>query len=85
MIGLTITLVKTLEVLIQDYRLQLSNSGVTFTQELELQKDDELVGVFVEYNKEDFKETIISESFHKFTIDYSIFNHGQVDPQFGFN
>lgn len=60
-----------------------SNSGVTFTQGVELQKDDELVGAFVEYNKEDFKETIISESFHKFTIDYSIFNHGQVDPQFG--
>lgn len=54
------------------------NQGVTFTQGTGLDVDDTLLGAFVEYNKADFKETILSEALHKFTIDYTIFNHGQV-------
>lgn len=43
-----------------------------------------LTGAFVEYNKKDFKERIISESFHKFSHNKTvggttIFNHGQND------
>jgi hypothetical protein len=59
------------------------NSGVTFTQGTELTVGDELVGAFVEYNKEDFKETILSEALHKFTMDYNIFNHSQVSNNDG--
>ena len=60
-----------------------TNSGFTFTQGTELQKGDDILGAFVEYNKEDFKETILSESFHKYTIDFNIFDHGQVSTNAG--
>lgn len=36
-----------------------------------------LTGAFVEYNNEEFKERIISESFHKFTISETKFEHNQ--------
>jgi len=36
-----------------------------------------LTGAFVEYNDYDFKETIISEAFHKFYNPIEIFNYGQ--------
>lgn len=34
-------------------------------------------GAFVEYNKSELKERIISEAYHKFTCPTTIFNHGQ--------
>jgi hypothetical protein len=59
------------------------NNGVTFTQGTGLQVDDTMVGAFVEYNKSDFKETILSESLHKFTMNPIIFDHDQISPNDG--
>jgi hypothetical protein len=59
------------------------NTGTTgFTSGNTVPLGTILIGAFVEYNKKDFKERIISESFHKFSHNKtiggtSIFNHGQ--------
>lgn len=59
------------------------NTGVTgFTSGNTVPLGTILTGAFVEYNKKDFKERIISESFHKFSHNKTIggttiFNHGQ--------
>lgn len=47
------------------------NSGNT------LSKDVTLTGAFVEYNRADFKERIISEAVHKFTAPTTSFDYGQ--------
>lgn len=58
-------------------------SGITFTGGTTIPLGTTgLTGAFVEYNKKDFKERIISESFHKFSHNktvggVTIFNHGQ--------
>ena len=52
--------------------------GITFNQGDELPLDSVLVGSFVEYNNVDFKETVLSDSFHKITNETTIFNHGQL-------
>ena len=59
------------------------NSGVTgFTKGNVLQKDTILTGAFVEYNRGEIKERIISETYHKFSHlknvgGVKIFDHGQ--------
>ena len=65
------------------------NSGITgFTKGNILQKDSVLTGAFVEYNRGEIKERIISETFHKFshiqkTSDgRNLFNHNQDQPSF---
>jgi hypothetical protein len=55
----------------------VSSSGFTFKQGDELPVGTVLDGAFVEYNEQDFKETILSEGFHKISSDVLIFNHGQ--------
>jgi hypothetical protein len=52
-------------------------SGFTFTSGLTLPIESTLNGAFVEYNDFEFKERIISESYHKFTSPTNIFNHQQ--------
>jgi hypothetical protein len=67
-----------------------NTSGYTFTggNLTGLTKDTILTGAFVEYNRSEIKERIISETFHKFshiqkTSDgRNLFNHSQDDPSF---
>lgn len=56
-----------------------TSGGITFTKGLELPLDTILYGDFVEYNSVDFKETILSDSFHKISSNPSVFDHGQTD------
>jgi len=59
------------------------NTGITgFTSGNTIPTGTTLIGAFVEYNSDDFKERIISEAFHKFSHKKTIggktiFNHGQ--------
>jgi hypothetical protein len=66
-----------------------SRSGVTgFTSGNTIPIGTTLTGAFVEYNRKELKERIISESFHKFShkLFYSgnnrLFYHGQNNPNF---
>jgi hypothetical protein len=53
-------------------------SGTTFISGNELTIGTSgLTGAFVEYNQQELKERIISESYHKFTSPTTIFDHGQ--------
>lgn len=52
-------------------------TGYTFTSGGTLNTGTTLTGAFVEYNRSEFKERIISEAFHKFTSPKNIFDHGQ--------
>ena len=54
-----------------------SLGGITFTKGEELPIGTELDGDFVEYNSIDFKETILSESFHKISSNKNVFDHEQ--------
>ena len=56
-----------------------TNSGVTFTVGEELSLGTVIDGDFVEYNEVDFKETVISESFHKISVNTDAFDHDQTD------
>ena len=56
-----------------------TRSGTTFYTGNTLSIGDILTGAFVEYNDSELKERIISESFHKFTISPTIFDHNQDD------
>jgi hypothetical protein len=64
------------------------NSGVTgFTKGNVLQKDTILTGAFVEYNRGEIKERIISETYHKFSHlknvgGVKIFDHSQDQDSF---
>lgn len=64
------------------------NSGVTgFTKGNVLQKNTILTGAFVEYNRGEIKERIISETYHKFSHlknvgGVKIFDHGQDQSTF---
>ena len=57
-----------------------TNSGYTFQSGNTVPIGTELTGAFVEYNERDFKERIISESFHKLTMPSHIFDYGQYNP-----
>ena len=65
-----------------------SNNGTTgFTSGNILNKGTVLTGAFVEYNRKELKERIISETFHKFSHlktvgGVQIFNHNQDQPSF---
>ena len=65
-----------------------SNYGTTgFTSGNKLDKGTVLTGAFVEYNRKELKERIISETFHKFSHlntvgGVQIFNHNQDQPSF---
>jgi hypothetical protein len=64
-----------------DLNVEYNYTGVTFTGGT-TGTTLNLNGAFVEYNKKDFKERIISEAFHKFSHNktigsVTIFNHGQ--------
>jgi len=65
-----------------------SNNGTTgFTSGNKLNKGTVLTGAFVEYNRKELKERIISETFHKFSHlktvgGVQIFNHFQDQPSF---
>jgi hypothetical protein len=54
-----------------------SRQGITFTSGSTLTKGTILNGAFVEYNRKELKERIISESFQKFTNPTTIFDYGQ--------
>ncbi len=57
----------------------VSGGAHTFKKGDELPVGTILDGAFVEYNEQDFKETILSEGFHKITNDFNTFNHGQLN------
>jgi hypothetical protein len=54
-----------------------TRQGITFTSGSTLTKGTILNGAFVEYNRKELKERIISESFQKFTNPTTIFDYGQ--------
>ena len=54
-----------------------TKQNITFTSGNELTKGTILNGAFVEYNRKELKERIISESFQKFTNPTTIFDYGQ--------
>jgi hypothetical protein len=56
-----------------------TQSGITFTKGEELPLDTILDGDFVEFNNVDFKETVISNAFHKISSNVNVFDHGQTD------
>ena len=58
---------------------KFTNSGYTFTFGEELQTGTTLVGDFVEYNKKELKERVISNTFHKIYNPTNIFDYGQTD------
>lgn len=55
----------------------VTQSGLTFNMGNEIPRNTVLIGAFVEYNNVDFKETILSETYHKITQPTTIFNHSQ--------
>jgi hypothetical protein len=56
-----------------------SNSGNTFTYGMEISGGTELIGDFVEHNRKEMKERVISETFHKIYNSIDIFDYGQTD------
>lgn len=57
-----------------------TRDDITFTSGNTLSVGDVIDGAFVEYNRKEIKERIISESFHKITNPTTIFNFGQTNP-----
>lgn len=55
-------------------------SGITFTSGSTITTGTTLIGAFIEYNKSELKERIISEAFHKLTSHLDVFDHGQDNP-----
>jgi hypothetical protein len=55
-------------------------SGITFTSGSTITTGATLIGAFIEYNKFELKERVVSEAFHKITSPLEIFNHNQNDP-----
>jgi hypothetical protein len=56
-----------------------TKSGYTFTSGVELPIGSELIGDFVEYNKKELKERVISGTFHKIYNPTELFDYGQTD------
>lgn len=61
---------------------QVGYTGFTFYSGQTLPVGSTLVGAFVEYNVNELKERIISETFHKLTMSTNIFDFNQDDPAF---
>lgn len=57
-----------------------TTNSVTFTGGTSLPIGTVLTGAFIEYNRSELKERIISESYHKMTHRTLIFDHGQENP-----
>jgi hypothetical protein len=55
-------------------------SGITFTSGSTITTGTTLIGAFIEYNKSELKERIISEAFHKLTSHLDVFDHDQDNP-----
>jgi hypothetical protein len=58
-----------------------SKSGYTFTFGEEIPTGTTLVGDFVEYNKKEIKERVISGTFHKIYNPTTLFDYGQTDSE----
>lgn len=58
----------------------MTKDGIVFTMGEELPLDTILYGDFVEYNNVEFKETVLSDGFHKISSNENIFDHDQTDP-----
>ena len=56
-----------------------TQDGITFTKGEELPIGTILYGDFVEYNSVDFKETVLSDSFHKIHSNPNVFDHDQTN------
>jgi hypothetical protein len=54
-----------------------TSNSVTFTGGTALPIGTVLTGAFIEYNRSELKERVISESYHKMTHRTTIFDHGQ--------
>lgn len=59
---------------------RFTTNSVTFTGGTSLPIGTVLTGAFIEYNRSELKERIISESYHKMTHRTLIFDHGQESP-----
>ena len=57
----------------------ITKNGINFKQGDELPLGSILIGAFVEYNAVDFKEVVLSETFHKITNPLNVFDHDQTD------
>jgi hypothetical protein len=57
-----------------------TREGITFTSGNTIPIGTTLTGAYVEYNKKELKERIISEAYHKFTNPTSIFDFNQDTP-----
>ena len=62
-----------------------ATSGFTFTGGTELPIGTILTGAFVEFNRKEIKERIISDAFHKITSPTHLFYHGQDHNVDGFS
>jgi hypothetical protein len=58
-----------------------TKSGFTFTFGEELPTGTTLIGDFVEYNKKEIKERVISGTFHKIYNPTTLFDYGQTDSE----
>lgn len=56
-----------------------TNSGYTFTTGATIPVDTILTGAFIEYNRSELKERVVSEAFNKLTSPTTIFDHQQDD------
>lgn len=56
-----------------------TKSGYTFTSGATLPIGSELIGDFVEYNKKELKERVVSGTFHKIYNPTELFDYGQTD------
>lgn len=56
-----------------------TKSGYTFTSGATLPIGSVLIGDFVEYNKKELKERVISDTFHKIYNPTALFDYGQTD------
>jgi hypothetical protein len=54
-----------------------TKSGVTFVSGGTITTGTTLTGAFIEYNKSELKERVISEAYHKITSPTTIFDHNQ--------
>jgi len=57
-----------------------TNSGYTFITGATIPVDTVLTGAFIEYNRSELKERVVSEAFNKLTSPTTIFDHQQDDP-----
>jgi hypothetical protein len=54
-------------------------SGITFISGNTITTGTTLTGGFIEYNKSELKERVVSEAFHKLTSPLDVFDHDQDD------